>query len=645
MMAISQPTSGDSSAAELGRRKPIAGFAGGPGGGAVWLDGKQPLTACPKCHGPMPVRVWLSLAECPSCGTSVRLTEAQEQQALALLRQAASPTGGHVVSEPASETVASAAEALPKPTAELPAAVENPQRAGGHAPVPLPQSIASTAGLSHNGSRPASATANQELPSWSLATQRFLVCWLASAVVHLFLVLMLGLWLINKETRERLVLAATISDQTADDRVEQIDTSTMEAPVDADDPALTEISAPAEAPTTDEKLMAALTTVEKPPGELLPMSELAKLPIGQLSPSQVLAGRDPAYRGQLVAREGGTSASEAAVARALAWLAKHQSQDGRWSLDHFDTAGDCNGRCGDPGIESDTAATALALLPFLGAGQTHLRGDYTQTVARGLRALMDMERSDGDLRGSGGGNMYAHGQATIALCEAYALTQADNLREPAQRAVDFIIAAQHEAGGWRYRPGEPGDLSVVGWQMMALRSAQMAYLKVPEETFLKATRFLNSVQQSPSLGQYCYLPGSGSSPVMTAEGLLCRQYSGWRHNHPVLLNGVRWLEENQLPQAKRANMYFWYYGTQVMHHMGGPAWEKWNAALRDLLISLQAVSGHEAGSWPPLGGHDARGGRVYTTALAACTLEVYYRHLPLYRGAATGGPTPSPRKR
>jgi hypothetical protein len=145
------------------------------------------------------------------------------------------------------------------------------------------------------------------------------------------------------------------------------------------------------------------------------------------------------------------------------------------------------------------------------------------------------------------------------------------------------------------------------------------------------------------LGLYCYMPGAGPSPVMTAEGLLCRQYSGWRQNNPILRNGVAWLEANQLPKADRANMYFWYYGTQVMHHMGGEAWQKWNGALRDLLISLQAVSGHEAGSWPPLGGHDAQGGRLYTTALAACTLEVYYRHLPLYRGIAAGQGDAPPR--
>ncbi|MGH7137708.1 MAG: prenyltransferase/squalene oxidase repeat-containing protein, partial [Pirellulales bacterium] len=436
-------------------------------------------------------------------------------------------------------------------------------------------------------------------PSLLASSGTFLLCFLVSAVAHLGLILLLGLWLIDKETRDTLVLAATISDRAVDDGIEQIAMPVEDAPLEQTP--VDEIVTP-QATTADKELVAALTTVEQPPGDILPKAEIGKLPVGNLSPGQVLAGRDPAVRGQLLAQQGGTTASEAAVARALKWLEQHRSADGSWSLNQFNSAGDCNGRCGDPGIESDTAATSLALLPFLGAGQTQLRGDYIHTVARGLRALMDMQRPNGDLRGRGGGRMYAHGQATIALCEAYALTQSDNLRDPAQRAVDFIVSAQHEAGGWRYQPREPGDLSVVGWQMMALRSAQMAYLKVPEETFLKATRFLNSVQENASVGLYGYMPTGGPTPVMTAEGLLCRQYSGWRHNHPVLVRGVAWLEANHLPKANQPNMYFWYYGTQVMHHMGGQSWEKWNDALRDLLIALQATSGHESGSWPPLGG-------------------------------------------
>lgn len=470
--------------------------------------------------------------------------------------------------------------------------------------------------------------------AWSTslaASGRFALCWMVSALVHMLLVLLLGAWFSVQDARPGpMVLAASIGEPARSESVEQLDKADVEI-ARADLP----VEALSAETTADKQLVESITSVEPPSGELI-ARDASMLPTGHLSAGQVLAGRDPAFRGALLASGGGSSGSEAAVARALVWLANHQNADGSWSLNRFGSAGDCHGRCGDTGVESDTSATALALLPFFGSGQTHLRGNYTSTVARGLRALIDMQRPDGDLRGRGQCNMYAHGQAAIALCEAYALTQADNLRQPAQRAIDFIVSAQHVAGGWRYQPKQPGDLSVVGWQMMALRSAQMAYLNVPNETFLKTTRFLNSVQANTSVGLYSYVPGGKATMVMTAEGLLCRQYSGWRHNNSVLRNGVFWLEANHLPRADRANMYYWYYGTQVMHHMGGESWEKWNDALRDLLISLQSTSGHEAGSWKPLGGHDAQGGRLYTTALAACTLEVYYRHLPLYGGAAVG---------
>src|SRR5690606_21041897 len=141
---------------------------------------------------------------------------------------------------------------------------------------------------------------------------------------------------------------------------------------------------------------------------------------------------------------------------------------------------------------SDTAATALALLPFLGAGQTHKSGQYRDTVGKGLRWLVMMQTNDGDLRGMGSGRMYAHGIASIALCEAYALTNDSSLRGPAQRAIDFIAAAQHKKGGWRYDPGQEGDTSVVGWQLMALRSAELAGLEVPKQCFVLADQFLTS---------------------------------------------------------------------------------------------------------------------------------------------------------
>ena len=91
--------------------------------------------------------------------------------------------------------------------------------------------------------------------------------------------------------------------------------------------------------------------------------------------------------------------------------------------------------------------------------------------------------------------MYGHGLASIALCEAYGMTKDTGLAEPAQHAVNFIVYAQDPVGGgWRYTPHQPGDTSVLGWQLMALKSAHMAYLNVPPKTIKGAVNFLNSVQ-------------------------------------------------------------------------------------------------------------------------------------------------------
>jgi len=479
-----------------------------------------------------------------------------------------------------------------------------------------------------------------DLDAWQRRwVSKELPCWLVSIVIHMLLIIGLGLWVIrNKSVARPLVLAAEVNllDQEGDaQRLAPMTNQTEFEPPGAVNLAPMVSTDPFA--KADEEPDDVAPVVGEPIGDLFGPSDASLVASGPSDPGKILAGRNPRVRSQLALREGGTTESEAAVTRALKWLNAHQNSDGSWSLHRFDQAGDCNGRCDGAGrVESDTSATALALLPFLGAGQTHLQGDYNLTVARGLRWLMDQQKPDGDLRGNGGGNMYAHGQTAIVLCEAYALSQTENLRDPAQRAINFIVQAQHPEGGWRYSPGQPGDLSVVGWQMMALRSAQMAYLNVPPEVFTSATKFLGQVQTEPKKGLYDYMPGKNPTPAMTAEGLLCRQYSGWRQNNPQLRAGVDWLRLGYLPRREHLNMYYWYYGTQVMHHMGGEPWNEWNNALRDVLVSMQATTGHEAGSWAPGGGHDTTGGRLYMTALATCTLEVYYRHMPLYRRPAAG---------
>lgn len=478
---------------------------------------------------------------------------------------------------------------------------------------------------------------------WARGFFQSLPAWLTSLIVHMVALILLGLWMnpIEDETRF-LVLATQVGPEDKSGGIDDIARS--------DDPQ--SFQDPGDLTPRDVEASEALKregTAEVETFNTLPMltSEASDTPRVDIPLSVVpiaategigtiYLGRDPKARADLVRSSGGTIASEAAVARGLEWLSWHQHSDGSWSLDLFHRAGKCDGRCGNPGQQCNTAATGLALLPFLGAGQTQVHGKYTEQVRRGLEWLVKHQKSDGDLWTGGQGNshLYAHGQAAIALCEAYALTKDSLLREAAQKSLDFIVAAQHSAGGWRYIPNSEGDTSVVGWQLMALRSGQLGGLEVPATTFESAGKFLNTVQVDSTGGTYGYQPGHGATPTMSAEALLCRQYSGWPRNHPGLAVGTRELNERSAPQRGPSNMYYWYYATQVMHHMGGQPWKDWNPKMRDLLVDTQETKGHQAGSWTPTGNFDPYGGRLYMTALAICTLEVYYRHMPLYKEAA-----------
>jgi hypothetical protein len=118
--------------------------------------------------------------------------------------------------------------------------------------------------------------------------------------------------------------------------------------------------------------------------------------------------------------------------------------------------------------------------------------------------------------------------------------------------------------------------------------------------------------------------------AMTAEGLLCRQYLGWNRNDERLVKGTGVLLENPI-DADSPNVYYWYYATQVLHHMGGQSWNDWNNVMRDVIPRLQETEGKERGSWELQRDPWADGaGRLFSTCLSLYMLEVYYRHLPLY---------------
>ena len=206
--------------------------------------------------------------------------------------------------------------------------------------------------------------------------------------------------------------------------------------------------------------------------------------------------------------------------------------------------------------------------------------------------------------------------------------------------MNFIIAAQNQNdNGWRYNAGDPGDTSVTAWQMMALKSAQLAGLNVGGGAALeKAGKWLDLVKVGPHDSQFQYQPGTGTTPTMTAEGLLGRQFLGAKRTDPTIVNGVKYLLNN-MPDAKVHNVYYWFYGTQVLHNYGGKKWDTWNRAVRRRLITTQTRNDNCAnGSWDPekpaKDVWSPQGGRLMTTALSCLTLEIYYRYLPVFKGDA-----------
>jgi hypothetical protein len=369
--------------------------------------------------------------------------------------------------------------------------------------------------------------------------------------------------------------------------------------------------------------------------------------VGGFSLRNAFLGRSGATRQQMLTEGGGNTATEAAVAAGTKWLVNHQFSDGHWDLNQINQAGKCQcthtGKCG-PSYAPEIAGTAFGLLPLLGAGVTHKVSndksvsDKVKNVDRGLKYLIQNQNAQGYF----GGGMYTHGLASIVLCEAYGVTSDPALKGPAQRAINFIVNCQNNLGGWRYGPGSQDvDISVAGWQYQALKSAQMAGLEVPRKTLDAFVKWLDS-DCTPDGSQYGYMNPSQLGPARTAIGLLCREYSGWGVRTPGLIEGIRYMSTQYPPPASPSmkiapnEMYYYYYATQVVHHVGGPTWDQWNVKMRDFLVEQQDKGDqnpHQKGSfWVSPNNHSSHaGGRLMETSLCVLTLEVYYRHLPLYR--------------
>ncbi len=393
--------------------------------------------------------------------------------------------------------------------------------------------------------------------------------------------------------------------------------------------------------------------------ENAPVGKIRSMRGGWLRPTEAPPNyfevRTGAAKAKALREAGGNKASEAAVAAGLRFLALHQAPDGHWSLDDFQSdarteplpAGKRVGDNSQPMTKrkNDTAGTAFGLLPFLAAGITHKppakakQPDYSKGVELAIEYLMKRQSKEKADRGNFGGDMYSHGVATIALCEAYGMTSDPRIKTAAQLGLDYIVSAQDPVGGgWRYTPRMPGDTSVTGWQLMALKSGQMAGLTVPRTALKKVEKYLDACETT-NKGGYSYMPGTIETQAMTAVAALCRQYHGVNPRNASLLASVRRLETHA-PGSGSDHLDFEYYATQVMYHMGGERWTRWNLGpdgtgkrgMRDTLIARQDKGqGGRPGQAGSFAGNDHVGGRLGATSLSLLTLQVYYRHLPLYR--------------
>jgi hypothetical protein len=352
---------------------------------------------------------------------------------------------------------------------------------------------------------------------------------------------------------------------------------------------------------------------------------------GALLP-EAFAQRSPEVRQEVLENLGGSMQSEAAVQKALAYLASRQAEDGHWPFEPGAVAGSRP--------RNDPAITGLASLCFLAGGHVPgPAGAYGPRVKRGIDYLVHLQRENGDLRAVGG-DMYSHAIATLAVAEAAGMTNDPVYRAAAIKAGRFIVNAQNRTtGGWRYNPGDPGDTSVFGWQIMALRSVESAGVKIPSETRELAGRWLASASRSPHGMLAGYQGPTPTSPRMTAEGLAIRLFLGQQLTDQQVQEACDYIQFARKAAAGAAakpvetDYYYWYYGSLALDQLQNDAWRKWNDQVQPALRQLQKPDG----SWEAdRTYYGARGGKTYATALATLTLEVYYRYLPMSRRKTEG---------
>jgi hypothetical protein len=346
------------------------------------------------------------------------------------------------------------------------------------------------------------------------------------------------------------------------------------------------------------------------------------------------------------------------VHAALDWLERHQSADGHWDSAGFEAR--CRShRCGGAGDPAhDAGVTALALRAFLGAGATHQRGPHRDAVKDGIKWLRDVQDADGCFGPRSFPQfLYDHACASLAMTEACAATGTRVFREPAKRAVAFILAARNPYLAWRYAvpPDGDNDTSVTGWMVAALESAVRSGIEIDAEAVRSATadaaRWVGRMTD-PGTGRVAYrrparppdatnAPGTASpgdgGDALTAAGLTIRFAAGRTPaDDESLRKGVSFgAARTASATAGSPDFYAWYWGSLAMSRAGdlsGGRSASWLDAAKSALAARQRSEpgGEEHGSWDPADPSTRDGGRVGATALNCLALEA------CLRGPATG---------
>ena len=304
---------------------------------------------------------------------------------------------------------------------------------------------------------------------------------------------------------------------------------------------------------------------------------------------------------------------EAAVDKALLYLASHQDPDGSWPS----------------GIGKNNGINAISLLAFLGRGHVPGRGPFKHTVDRAVDFIVATQDPQTGLFKSPDpthGPMYEHALATLAIIEAYGFMPSSVMRRRAQSAVDLIIKAQSPNGGWRYQP-VPGDhdLSVTVMQVVALRAAMNARLDVPDQKTKLAVAYVRSCAVKD--GGFAYQPGQDPKLPLSAAGVLCLQLLG-EFDDPAVEKGLTYLHNAAYDKNMEHFFYMNYYAMQAAFQAGGDHWARWHPKVRKFLLENQ----NEDGSWPGYKAEKFNGpARCYSTGFSAICLEVYMHFLPVYQ--------------